>query len=78
MLLRTHTILIQYIIVLKFFNKHLLFEPDEFTSSGSVTDIDCNGNESGAIDLALMVVLLITFMLGLRQVMIRIVQLLKI
>ena len=27
-------------------------EPDEFTSSGSVTDIDCNGNESGAIDLS--------------------------
>ena len=27
-------------------------EPDVFTSSGSVTDIDCNGNESGAIDLS--------------------------
>ena len=27
-------------------------EPDEFRSSGSVTDIDCNGNESGAIDLS--------------------------
>ena len=35
-----------------FSDTFIIFEPDELTSSGSITNIDCNGNDGGAIDLS--------------------------